>query len=115
MGPEFGEGGDCDINQFSPALPDGKYPPAKPGALEQWPLEAAGGVADAAPEDVSRSKRLLGALTRPLVQVATKVAVSACQFSLKRFCLKLGASRWRGKQEHRRGSIFGQKLRTDGN
>jgi hypothetical protein len=27
-----------------------KYPPAKPGALEHWPLKAAGGVADAAPE-----------------------------------------------------------------
>jgi transcriptional regulator with XRE-family HTH domain len=26
-----------------------KYPPAKPGALEHWPLKAAGGVADAAP------------------------------------------------------------------
>jgi hypothetical protein len=30
-------------------LPLSKYPPAKPGALEHWPLEAAGGVADAAP------------------------------------------------------------------
>jgi hypothetical protein len=30
--------------------PDGsKYPPAKPGALELWPLKAAGGVANAAP------------------------------------------------------------------
>ena len=29
---------------------DGKYPPAKPGALELEPLEAAGGVADAAPQ-----------------------------------------------------------------
>jgi hypothetical protein len=28
----------------------GKYPPAKPGALGLEPLEAAGGVADAAPE-----------------------------------------------------------------
>jgi hypothetical protein len=27
-----------------------KYPPAKPGALERWPLKAAGGVANAAPE-----------------------------------------------------------------
>jgi hypothetical protein len=26
-----------------------KHPPAKPGALEHWPLKAAGGVADAAP------------------------------------------------------------------
>jgi hypothetical protein len=28
----------------------GKYPPAKPGALGLEPLEAAGGVADAAPK-----------------------------------------------------------------
>jgi hypothetical protein len=27
----------------------GKYPPAEPGALVMGPLEAAGGVADAAP------------------------------------------------------------------
>ena len=45
-----------------------KYPPAKPGALELWPLKAAGGVAYAAAGVVSRSKRLLGALTRPQVQ-----------------------------------------------
>ena len=54
-----------------------KYPPAKPGALGLWPLKAAGGDADAAPEIVSRIKRPVGALTRPQVQVATIVAVSA--------------------------------------
>ena len=37
-----------------------KYPPAKPGALEFWPLKAAGKVADAASGCVSRSKRLVG-------------------------------------------------------
>jgi hypothetical protein len=30
-----------------------KYPPAKPGALERWPLKAAGGVADATPGQVA--------------------------------------------------------------
>jgi hypothetical protein len=54
-----------------------KYPPAKPGALEFWPLKAAGKVANAASGCVSRSKRLSGALTRPRVQVATEVAVTA--------------------------------------
>jgi hypothetical protein len=54
-----------------------KYPPAKPGALGFWPLKAAGGVADAAPGIVSRSKRLSGARTRPRIQSATEVAVSA--------------------------------------
>src|SRR3954471_10496968 len=41
----------------------GKYPPAKPGALECWPLKAANGVADAAPgqaatEVASKRQRL---------------------------------------------------------
>jgi hypothetical protein len=40
-----------------------KYPPAKPGALECWPLKAANGVADAAPgqaatEVASKRQRL---------------------------------------------------------
>jgi hypothetical protein len=30
-----------------------KYPPAKPGALECWPLKAADGVADAAPDQAA--------------------------------------------------------------
>ena len=33
--------------------PQSKYPPAKPGALERWPLKAAGGVADATPGQVA--------------------------------------------------------------
>ena len=35
--------------QSSTTSVGGKYPPAKPGALECEPLEAVGGVADAAP------------------------------------------------------------------
>jgi hypothetical protein len=35
--------------QVARALDLSKYPPAKPGALECWPLKAAGGVANAAP------------------------------------------------------------------
>ena len=39
----------------------GKYPPAKPGALGLGPLEAAEGVADAAPRIWSRPRRLVSA------------------------------------------------------
>jgi hypothetical protein len=44
-------------------LAQSKYPPAKPGALECWPLKAANGVADAAPgqaatEVASKRQRL---------------------------------------------------------
>jgi hypothetical protein len=38
-----------DIRTATTAAQRGKYPPAEPGALESEPLEAAGGVADAAP------------------------------------------------------------------
>ncbi len=39
-----------DEERFAPASStSGKYPPAKPGALECEPLKAVGGVADAAP------------------------------------------------------------------
>jgi hypothetical protein len=33
--------------------PQSKYPPAKPGALEYWPLKAADGVANAAPDQAA--------------------------------------------------------------
>jgi hypothetical protein len=56
----------CDNSSMSHRLTGlgdvSKYPPANPGALELWPLKAAGGDADAAPEIVSRLKRRLGAL-----------------------------------------------------
>ena len=52
-----------------------KYPPAKPGALDQWPLEAAVRVANATHGVVSRSKRLNGvADAAPRVHSATEVA-----------------------------------------
>ena len=39
----------ADLTAFIAVADHSKYPPAKPGALEHWPLKAAGGVADAAP------------------------------------------------------------------
>jgi hypothetical protein len=43
-------------NGFHFALGPSKYPPAKPGALGIGPLEAAGGVADAAPQLLAHLK-----------------------------------------------------------
>src|SRR5262245_29076952 len=54
-----------------------KYPPAEPGALFRGPLKAAIGGRQRDLAGVSRSKRLVGSLTRPQFQMGhLKVAVS---------------------------------------
>ena len=63
------------VQQFTkpfdgPGSPDdfcSKYPPAKPGALEFWPLKAARGRLRG-PKRCEPLKAAVGALTRPQVQ-----------------------------------------------